>query len=102
MSEQQKKYTYIGKLKSTTTSGGWVNQTIYMDNVNHVNKDGTENKYYKGTLLWLDKETGKTYQVKQMNLFVPKDGMSPSDSEKGFVSKVTIALNDTFQATVLE
>ncbi len=91
---------YIGKIKSYNTKNG-VAQKIYMDNLNHQNQDGTPNKYYKGALIWADAVTGQNYQVKQMSIFVPKQGMDPALLEKGFSCFITLKLDDDYEVTVL-
>ena len=102
MSEENKKDSrrYLGKVKVYDTKYGQA-QKIYMDSLNHENADGTPNKYYKGALIWADAITGKNYQVKQMSIFVPKDGMDPALLAKGFSCFVTLDLNDDYQVTVL-
>lgn len=91
---------YIGKIKQQNTKYG-VMEKIMVDNLSHENADGTPNKYYKGALIWADAETGKNYQVKQLSITVPKDGMDPKLLEKGFTCLITLDLEDDYQVTVL-
>lgn len=101
MSEENKRDgRYLGKVKNISTKNGTI-QKIYMDNLNHQNKDGTPNTYYKGALIWSDAVTGKNYHIKQMSFWVPKDGMDPALLQKGFTCFVTLNLNDDYEVTVL-
>lgn len=102
MSEEKKKdeRRYIGKVRNTQTKYG-IMQKVYMDNLEHVNKDGTPNKYYKGALIWADAETGKNYQVKQLSFWTPREGMDPKLIEKGYSCFVTLNLTDDYEVTVL-
>lgn len=101
MSENKKpNKRYIAKVKTTEGKYGPM-QTIYMDSLNFENKDGTPNKYYKGALIWADQETGKNYQVKQMSISVPKDGMSEENLKRGFSCFITLDIDDDYQVTVL-
>jgi hypothetical protein len=102
MSDQQEKANrrYLGKVRNQTTKYG-VMQKIYMDNLDHTNKDGTPNKYYKGALIWADAETGKNYHIKQMSFWVPREGMDPKLVEKGYSCFITLNLSDEYEVTVL-
>lgn len=91
---------YLGKVRTQTNKNGSY-QKIYMDNLDHVNKDGSPNKYYKGALIWSDAETGKNYHVKQMSFWVPREGMDPKNIEKGYSCFITLNLNDEYEVTVL-
>jgi hypothetical protein len=91
---------YLGKVRNTNTKNG-VMQKIYMDNLNNVNADGTPNSFYKGALAWHDAETGKSYQVKQMSFWVPRDGMKPELLQKGYSCFITLNLADDYEVTVL-
>lgn len=95
-------YRTVGKVRTTTTQSGYTNQNILVENPNHVNKDGSENQYYKGSLVWYDKETGKAFKIKQLNLSVPKNGMPPNMLEKGFSCFVSLNLEDTFHVEIME
>lgn len=101
MSEEKKaNRRYLGKLRTTNGKYGPI-QKIYMDNLNATNQDGSPNKYYKGALIWVDAETGKQYHVKQMSIFVPKEGMSQDNLQKGFSCFITLNLEDSYEVTVL-
>lgn len=91
---------YIGKVRNTTTKHGTM-QKIYMDNLEHVNKDGSPNKYYKGAMIWADAETGKNYHVKQMSFWIPREGMKAKDLEKGYTCFITLNLDDDYEVTIL-
>lgn len=102
MSEQVKSdKRFIGKIKNVETKYGTM-QKIHMESVSNQNPDGTPNQYYKGTLLWYDQQTGKTYQVKQMGFFVPRDGMSESQLQHGYTQHVTLNLQDKYEVDELE
>lgn len=91
---------YIGKMRATNTKYG-VLYKIYMDNLESTNKDGSANTYYKGALIWADAETGKNYHVKQMSLWIPKDGMKPDLVAKGYSHFITLNLDDEYEVTLL-
>ncbi len=104
MSEQQsnkpaRDTRYLGKVKTIQTQYGEINK-IYMDNLNHVNKDGSANTFYKGALVWMD-VNGKQYQIKQMSFWTPKEGMKQSDLDRGYSCFITLNLNDEYEVTVL-
>ncbi len=82
---------FIAKIKNIITQTSSFKKII-MDNIRATNPDGTPNPYYKGCLLWLDSTTGKYYQVKQMGISTPKDGMK--GAQFGYESNITIDLND--------
>lgn len=88
---------YIGKVKSQQGQFGEF-QKIYIDNPNPSNQDGTANKYYRGSLLWLDAETGKKYLVKQLGV----RGVPKTAQERGFVSSISIDLDSDYEAQELE
>lgn len=93
MSQEQKKSDnrYIGKIKNITTQSGSTFQKILIENPNPQNADGTPCKYYKGALLWIDAD-GRQFQVKQLDIFVPQNGMGEA-GKHGFIANVTIDLN---------
>lgn len=92
---------YIGKVKQYDTKYGQA-QKIYLDNPNPSNPDGTPNTFYKGTLVWIDAETGKTFQIKQLGIMVPKDGMKPDLLQKGFTCNITVNIEDEYEVTPLD
>lgn len=104
MSEQQNdkkgNRRYIGKMRGTETKFGTMYK-IYMDNLNSQNTDGTPNKFYKGAMIWADAETGQNYHIKQMSLWIPKDGMDPGLVSKGYSHFITINLDDNYEVTIL-
>jgi len=105
MSDEQQNETkanrrYVGKMRGTNTKYGTMYK-IYMDNLDAVNKDGSANKFYKGAMIWADAETGKNYHVKQMSLWIPKDGMDPALVSKGYSHFITLNLEDNYEVTVL-
>ena len=86
---------WIGKIKNIATQYGTM-QKIYMENTDHLNKDGTPNQYYKGALVWYD-ANGQAYKVKQMSISVPKNGMPQEQLQKGFSCYVTLKLDDNYE-----
>jgi hypothetical protein len=102
MSEAKKSNKkYIAKIQTYQTKFGPA-QKVMLNSPNAQNADGSENTFYNGTLLWLDKETGKYYQVKQMGIHVPKEGMKPAELAKGYSCNVTLDLEDEYQVTLLQ
>ena len=93
MSQETKKADrrYLGKIKNITTQTGSVFQKILIENPNPQSEDGTPNKYYKGALLWIDAD-GRQFQVKQMDIFVPQNGMGEA-GKHGFVANIVIDLD---------
>lgn len=101
MNEPKKSKRYIGKVKNIPDKKGGSFQKILLDNPKAEKEDGSQDPFYKGALLWLDKETGKTYQIKQMAIGVPQNGMSESNQKNGFIANITIDLEDTYSTTLL-
>lgn len=102
MSDQQPKKNdrrWLGKLRQTQGQYGAM-FNIMMDNIKHTNDDGTANQYFKGMLVWCD-ANGKQYQVKQLGMSVPKDGMKPADAAKGYTAQITLDLESEFQVIPL-
>lgn len=97
--QAQKDLKYVGKVKEMESQYGPF-QKIYMENNNPVNADGSENKYYAGTLIFVAPD-GSNYKIKQLSLSVPKDGMRPDQAQRGFVKTVTINLNDAYMVEKL-
>jgi hypothetical protein len=91
---------YIGKVKNQKTQYGNM-QKIMIDNPNATKEDGSENTFFQGALVWMDKD-GKMYQVKQMTISVPKDGMKKSLVDLGYVANVVVDLNNEYDATLME
>lgn len=98
---KKKEYRYVAKFKASQTKYGPMYQ-IMSDNFNALNKDGTPNKYFKGALIYVDAETGNQYLVKQMGLYLPKEGMHESHAKNGYTHFVTLNLDDEYQVTPLK
>jgi hypothetical protein len=98
---KEKNTKYIGKVRNQQTQYGTM-QKIYMDNLSAVNEDGTPNKYFNGALIFVDAETGQQFQVKQLSISVPKNGMNPNLLEKGYVAQVSIDINDDYMVKKFE
>lgn len=99
MSEEKKQNPnrrFVGKVKNQKGQYGDF-QKILIDNPTPANEDGSENKYYKGSLIWLDAETGKKFLVKQISL----RGVPDSSRQKGFVSSISIDLDSTYEVQEL-
>ena len=90
-----KNVKYIGKVRNQQTQYGTM-QKIYLDNLNPTNADGTPNKYYDCVLILVDTKTGEQFQVQQLSISVPKNGMNPNLAEKGYVAQVSVDLNDSY------
>lgn len=102
MAEKKASNRFIGKVRQKThknreTGEAFTKLTILINNPNPENDDGTPNKYFKGALVWMDAETGKNYQIKQLSLA----GVTEGDSEKGFLNSLKIDLDDEYQVQEL-
>lgn len=82
---------FVGKVKSYQGNYGTY-QKIHIDNPNSENADGSANKYHKGSLLWLDKETGKLFVVKQFSV----KNVSESAKQNGFSNSIAIDLDSQY------
>lgn len=101
MSEDKKRdRVTVAKIKNLQSKSGETFQKIYIDNLNPNNDDGTPNKYYRGALVWYD-INGNAYQIKQMSISVPKNGMPQGLAKNGFVCYVNIDLEDQYDVTIL-
>lgn len=100
MENSKKNNRFLGKLKTMTSQYGPY-QKIMLDNIYATNKDGSENKYYKGNLVWFDQETGKKYLVKQLGFTVPRDGMKQADIDRGCSHFVTVDLANEYDSEEL-
>lgn len=88
---------FIGKVREFSGSYGPFHK-IQLDNVEYKNGDGTENKYWKGNLIWFDNVTGKRYKVKSIYLKGANDEMR----SKGIVNSVMLDLGDSFCVEEME
>lgn len=95
--EKNDNLRFIGKVKVEDGQYGKFSK-IVMDNTYATNKDGVENKYYKGNLFWVDAETGKTYLVKQMML----KGVHESAANHGFTKSICLDLSSQYHVTEQE
>ncbi len=101
MADQKKNNKrYIGKIRNVNGNNGVI-QTIYFDNLEPQNADGTPNQFYKGTLLWLDDETGQKFLVKQLGITVPQKGMDPKLTKNGFSCYITLDVESDYQVKKL-
>lgn len=90
--QQNPNRRFIGKVKQQQGKFGTFNK-IYVDNPNPNNQDGTPNAYYKGSLIWVDQETGKKYLVKQLSV----RGVPQSALQKGFLQSISIDLDSEYE-----
>lgn len=97
--QKQTSKRYIGKFRVQNSQYGDFYK-IYMDNISDKNADGTVNEFYKGSLIWSD-INGNMYQVKQMSLVIPKNGLNPKLAEKGYTHFVVINLEDGHEVTLI-
>ena len=87
---------YVGKVKKQQGQFGEFLKVL-IDNPNPKNNDGSANQYYKGSLLWLDAETGKKYLVKQLSV----RGVPEKSLQKGFTNSISIDLDSTYEVQEL-
>lgn len=96
-------HRYIAKVKQSnhvnkSNGEAFTKFSVLVDNPNPNNQDGTPNKYYSGTLLWIDAETGKKYIVKGMDLA----GVHQSAQERGFINSVRLDLGSQYHVQEVE
>lgn len=72
---------------------------IQINNPSHLNKDGSANTFYKGTLLWIDAETGKKFVVKQLSV---KDVKSEKMAADGVVNILVLDLDSKYHVDEIE
>jgi hypothetical protein len=101
--ENKKNHRYLGKVKSQTFNkndgtGSFNKMTVFVDNPDPANADGTPNKYHKGVLLWCDAETGATYQVNQIDVA----GVSQQDAGRGFTNSLRLDLGSEYHVKRLK
>lgn len=92
MSDQNNKNSgkrFIGKIKNYSGKSGTF-QKILINNVNAQNADGSVNQYWKGNLLWLDKETGKKFIVKRLSIH----GVGQRDAQNNFAASIALNLEE--------
>ncbi len=68
-------------------------QKVIVDNPLPTLEDGTPNKYYRGSLLWIDDATGKKYLVKQLSI----RPVHENSLKHGFINSVTIDLDSKYE-----
>jgi len=86
---------FIGRVKSRVCNGAngqFTKFSVWMDNPQPVNKDGTPNQYHKGCLIWIDAATGQKFLVKQIDLA----GVSKDQQDRGFVNSLKLNLGDAY------
>lgn len=99
MSTVEKVKLWIGKIKNIPTQYG-VMQKIYLDSLKATKEDGTPDTYFKGTLIFVLPD-GAAFQVKQLGIENPKNGMNPNLAQKGYVSHITLTLGDPYSTEPL-
>lgn len=99
-SAKKKDRRYVGKVQTRNGKYGAM-QSILIDNPEATNKDGTPNQYYTGALVWYDKD-GRAFQIKQLELFVPREGMPAGLAQKGFSCNVTMDLENEYHVKELK
>lgn len=95
----QKNVKYVGKVKEMNGQNGTFHK-IFMENNNSVKDTGEANPFYAGTLVFVAAD-GSQYKVKQLQISVPKDGMRQDQAQRGFISTVTLDLNDSYMVEAL-
>lgn len=88
---------YVGKVRSQKGQYGDFLK-ILVDNPSPANEDGTANQYYKGSLIWLDAETGKKYLVKQLSV----RGVPESARKSGFLQSISVDLDSSYEVEELK
>ena len=97
MSNKNKNARYIARIKELRGKfGKFFN--ILIDNPHPTKKDGEENPYYKGNLLWFDVETKSYYKIKSMAV----KGVNDDMKKHGYINTIMIDLGDEFQTEKLE
>lgn len=77
---------YIGKVRNQNGKNGNFKKIL-------VDNPDPNSEYNKGSLLWLDKATGKTFLVKQFSV----GGVSEQSLQKGFVESISIDLSSSYE-----
>lgn len=88
---------FLGKIREQEGQYGKFLKVL-IDNPHPNNEDGSASKYYKGSLIWLDAQTGKKFLVKQIAI----RGVSDSAREKGFTNSISIDLDSSYEVSELE
>jgi hypothetical protein len=66
---------------------------LQADNAYPETKDGEDNPYHKGDLLWYDKETNVVYKVLSLKVFEA----SEKQKSVGIIKKASIDLDNKYQ-----
>lgn len=61
-----------------------------------VDNQSPDDKYHCGTLIWFDKETGKYYRVKSMNVYEPVHG------PPNLMNKLVIDIEDDYHVEPMD
>jgi hypothetical protein len=98
--EQNDSVRFIGNVKERQfngKNGPFTRLMIEISNPTPLNKDGTENPYHKGVLVWFDAETKKQYVVKQITL----SKVSEAQAKYGAVNSLKLDLSNTYEVEEL-
>lgn len=92
---------YIGKVQESEGKFGKFLKVV-IDNptptkLNKSTNEKEQDPYYKGSLLWLDQETGKKYLVKQISV----RGVSEKAEKYGFTNSLSIDLDNEYETQEL-
>lgn len=104
MSQQKNEnLRYIGKVKNSdlvnkSTGESFSKQSLLISNPDSVDKNGANNPFYKGSLLWFDTQTGKYYKIKRIDFA----GVSQRDQENGFAHSLKIDLDNPYNVEELK
>ena len=82
---------YIGKVKEMDGKFGKFSNIL-------IDNPDMSNEYSKGSLIWIDKESGKKYLVKQIAV----KGVHEDALAKGFVNSIMIDLSNEYQVQELD
>ena len=89
--KKNEKRRYVGKVKEMEGKYGKFSN-ILIDNPDMASE------YSKGSLIWIDKESGKKFLVKSLAL----RGVHEDQLAKGFVNSIAIDLDNEYQVTELD
>ena len=91
MTEKNKDRRYIGKVKEMDGKFGKFSNIV-------IDNPDISNEFSKGSLIWVDKETGDKFLVKSLAL----RGIYEDALAKGFTNSVAIDLNNEYQVKKID
>ena len=82
---------YVGKVKEMEGKYGKFANLL-------IDNPDMSSEYSKGSLIWIDKETGKKFLVKSFNINAAPDFLL----EKGFTQSVVLNLDNEYQVSEID